>query len=352
MGRAGYDGLVNFLAECPETGELQIGASQGRAVGLRSDDTSMPLDVFVIEQPVHERGGFAIIARDRSEREQLEERVRRLQKMEMIGTLAGGIAHDFNNILAAILGYTELAMGMQPVGGKAYQNLQQVYKAGQRASHLVQQILAFSRKQDTLQQPVPVGLVALELIQLLRPSLPATIEIQSEIDSDAGSVLADPTQLHQVMLNLCDNAAHAMAATGGSLRVGVENVQLESALPTVNSELSPGEYVRFEVADTGIGITPELLARIFDPSFTTKERGAGTGMGLAVVRGVVDILDGGILVTSQPGKGATFQVYLPRADLATASPPPDEHPHQSHPEQILCIDEENERVDVISPEDG
>ena len=248
-----------------------------------------------------------------SERKRLEAQLRQAQKMEAIGTLAGGIAHDFNNILTAILGYTELALDDIRQESTAWNYLHEVRKAGLRAKTLVQQILTFSRRTEQLRTPVPLPLLIKEVLALLRASLPSTIEIRQEVTPDVGIVLGDPTQLQQVLLNLCTNAAHAMHVTGGRLEVRLEAVVVDAPMIARHPELQPGPSVCITVADTGHGIPPEVLERIFEPFFTTKGPGEGTGMGLALVHGIVTDHGGAVLVDSVIGQGTIFTIYLPRS---------------------------------------
>jgi signal transduction histidine kinase len=246
-----------------------------------------------------------------SERKRLEAQLRQAQKMEAIGTLAGGIAHDFNNILTAILGYTELALDDIRQDSHAWSYLREVRKAGLRAKTLVQQILTFSRRTEQPRIPVQLPVLIEEALALLRASLPSTIEIRQAIPQDVGPVLADPTQLHQVLLNLCANAAHAMRETGGCLEVRLEAVAIDGQVIAQHPELQPGPYVCITVTDTGHGMTPEVMERIFEPFFTTKAPGEGTGMGLALVHGIITNHGGTVLVASVVDQGTTFTVYLP-----------------------------------------
>ncbi|MEW6428270.1 MAG: ATP-binding protein [Thermodesulfobacteriota bacterium] len=231
------------------------------------------------------------------------------QKRECIGTLAGGIAHDFNNILAAIIGYTDLALTRKPGDEKWRNDLQEVHKASARAKALVRQILTFSRNQEQEKAPVQISLIVEEALKLLRASIPSTIEIRQQIQCQA-LVLADSTQIHQVLLNLCTNAYQAMQEQGGVLTVTLKEVTLEPALAQ-KYRLPAGHYVRLTVSDNGCGMDTATLSRIFDPYFTTKEQGKGTGLGLAVVHGIVEGHRGRITVQSEPGRGSTFTVHLP-----------------------------------------
>jgi signal transduction histidine kinase len=234
--------------------------------------------------------------------------------MEAIGTLAGGIAHDFNNMLSAIIGYTELARNDLPEGSRASMNLDQVLKAGMRARELVNQILSFSRNFETESEGVKVALVMNEALKLLRVTIPTTIDIRDNIECETESVFADPTQIHQIIMNLCTNAYQAMEKGGGILSVGLEPVEMNDMeiSDADNLQLAGGPYLKLTVSDTGCGMDEETARNIFDPFFTTKERGKGTGLGLATVHRIVTELKGSIMVESAPGRGTTFVIYLPR----------------------------------------
>ena len=240
----------------------------------------------------------------------IQAQLQQTQKMEAIGTLAGGIAHDFNNILSAVIGYTEIALTDIDRNSLIERNLQQVLKAGHRARDLVKQILTFSRQTDRELKPVHLESILQETHRLLRASLPSTISISQEIHSKAAA-MADPTQIHQVVMNLCTNAAHAMRESGGVLRLSLDDILIDEPMVASHAGLVPGPYMRLTIEDTGHGMTPKLLNRIFDPFFTTKDRGEGTGMGLAVVLGIVKSHGGIITVESEVGRGSTFEILLP-----------------------------------------
>jgi PAS domain S-box-containing protein len=281
--------------------------------------------------------------RAEEERQKLENQLRQAQKMESIGTLAGGIAHEFNNALAAIMGFTELAQNEVPPDGAARSHLQEVHRAGLRAKDLVQQILTFSRPGKQAREPVYVAQVVREALSLIRATLPSTITIRSHFTTETSLVLANRTQLHQVVFNLCSNAEYAMRMTGGLLEVAVATVQVGDAWATSHSQLSPGAYVRLTIRDTGHGIAPEIKDRIFDPFFTTKGVGEGSGLGLAVVHGIVTSHSGAITVESMPGEGTTCSIYLPQCvGTADDSDAPEHAEHRMAQGQgrILFVDDE------------
>ncbi len=274
------------------------------------------------------------------EKAKLEKQVRHSQKMEAIGTLAGGVAHDFNNILYPILGYTEMALDEISEGSPARENLNEIMTAAQRARKLVEQILTFSRLDHQGRIPLKIHRAVKEALNLLRATLPATIEVVQRIDENCGPVLADPTQIQQVVMNLCTNAFHAMQDHGGTLIVGLEEIQIASEdLP---GSQEPVTYVKLTVADTGYGMSKDVLERIFEPYFTTKKVGEGTGMGLAVVHGIIKGYDGDIQVYSEPGNGTTFNVYLPRIykDVKTDGRTPVKI--EKGDERILLVDDEDQ----------
>jgi len=305
-----------------------------------------PYEVEATVSPVRDSLGniinFVIVKRDVTHEIELENQLRQMQKAEALGTLAGGIAHDFNNILGIILGFTELAMLHADQEGPVLGYLEQAFKAGHRARDLVAQILAFSRHCKQERKPLQFAPVVKEILKLLRASLPTTIEIRQKILVSEGkdSVLADPTQIHQVLMNLCTNAAHAMRDKGGVLEVTLSSVFLGVEEACRITGPASANYVCLVVADTGHGIDPSIMDRIFDPYFTTKGTGEGTGLGLAVVQGIVKSHGGGITVQSEVGKGTTFKIFLPQmesgADLDNLIP-------QSMPsgrETILLVDDE------------
>ena len=283
-----------------------------------------------------------------AEKTELESQLRQAQKMESIGTLAGGIAHDFNNILSAIIGYTEIARMSTEPKSTVHRNLGEVLKASQRAKNLVSQILTFSRQTRSEFGPVQVRLIAMEVIKMLRATLPASIEVVSELTTQA-AVLADANQLHQVLMNLCTNAFQAMRADGGRLRLDLCEVRLEGTSSAAQMDnLKPGEYLKLTVSDTGAGMDRETLGRIFDPYFTTKAKGEGTGLGLSMTYGIVKAHQGAIVADSRPGEGSVFTIYLPKFENRAKSRGPEPPPQMPQGnERILCVDDQPELVGII-----
>ena len=295
-----------------------------------------------------EDGDLILLLNDVTERKRLEAQYQHAQKMESIGTLAGGIAHDFNNILTSVLGYAELASLDTPENSKAQYNLQQSIKAAHRAKDLVQQILAFSRQSKQERKPLDIEPIVKEGLKMLRASLPTTIEIRQNIEEDLGAIEADTTQIHQVLMNLCTNAAHAMSENGGVLEVSLTKFDMDAEASAASPEIEPGPYLRLRVSDTGHGMTPEILQRVFDPYFTTKEPGKGTGLGLAVVHGIVKSYGGGVTVSSEPGRGTTFDIYFPKIEPVKAPLEAgriEPLPVGGH-ERVLFVDDEKAIVEI------
>lgn len=258
-----------------------------------------------------EEGYIEGVLIDISHRKHLEAQLQQSQKIESIGTLTGGIAHDFNNILSIIIGNTELAVDNLSEGNPAHFNLEKIKSAGLRARNIVRQLLNFSRKTDQNLQPIEIVSVIKDALRFLRSMIPTTINIHQDIQAADEIILADPTQINQIMMNLCINASQAMEQTGGSLIINVEKVILDNNSVKDYPDLRSGKHIKVTVSDTGPGINPEIRDRIFDPYFTTKEVGKGSGMGLAVVLGIVKNHNAAIIVDSEAGKGATFSILFP-----------------------------------------
>ena len=288
------------------------------------------------------------IFRDITEHKKLEAQLRQAQKMESIGTLAGGIAHDFNNILYSLTGYTELALDDTEKGTRLHNNLQEVFSAAKCASDLVKQILTFSRQTEAKKKPVKVQSVVKEVIKLLKTSIPTTIEIRQNIDADCKPVLADPTQIHQVVMNLATNAYHAMREKGGVLNINVAKEKISVDDSASYPDLTPGTYIKLTVSDTGHGIGKAIIEKIFDPYFTTKPPGQGTGMGLSIIHGIVKSHGGDIKVYSEPGKGTEFYVYFPLIETKPVEPKiVSTGPVQKGSERILLVDDEEPIVRMV-----
>ena len=286
--------------------------------------------------------------RAEAQRERLEQQLRQSQKMEAIGTLAGGIAHDFNNILTAIIGYTELLRNQLKGQPGVEDRLGEISRAGARAKDLVSQILTFSRRQDRTRAPTAMAPAIDEALRLLRAAIPASIEIDVAVESDLPPVLADATQIHQIVMNLAANAAAAIGNGPGRLRVACSLVTLDEAGAKIHPDLRPGDWVRLDVEDTGCGISPEMLDRIFDPFFTTKGPGEGTGLGLSVVHGIVKGHEGAVLVESQLGVGTAFHVYFPALETRHTAPPrPNRATAGGRGEHVLYVDDEPSLVELL-----
>jgi signal transduction histidine kinase len=279
------------------------------------------------------------------ERKKAEARLRQTQKMEAIGTLAGGIAHDFNNILSSILGFTELAQMRVPKDHEIQSDLAQIFNAGNRAKDLVQQILTFSRKTDQELKPVQVRLIVLEALKLLRASIPTTINIKQNVVSKS-LVMGDPTQIHQVLMNLCTNAAHAMQEADSTLSVDLSDAEIDPLFARKHPGMEPGPHLKLTVGDTGCGIPEDVLHRVFDPFFTTKTKGEGTGMGLSVVHGIVTSHKGAITVTSEPDKGSTFTLFFPVIKPLQPLGERAESPVLKGSERVLFVDDEAPIVEL------
>jgi len=299
---------------------------------------------------VHHYEGFIDNITDRkeaeAERTRLEKQMLHAQKMDAIGTLAGGMAHDFNNILCAILGYTELALVDPQVKGASRDNLQMVLKSAHRAKDLIKRILTFSRPADTERHPLKLGAILQEGVKMLNATLPSSIAIHVDVRTDRDVVVADATEMHQVIINLGTNAGHAMKSKGGRLEYELDALHLES--DPGSPAIPAGDYVHLVVRDTGRGMSPEVVERIFEPFFTTKAPGRGTGLGLTLVQKIVGRSGGYIKVNSQEGQGTTFHIYLPQSPEPPTPALADRNEIlNGHREQILVVDDETPVLDML-----
>ena len=326
---------------------------------IYKDDDGKDKFIEVHAYPIFDKDGkitkiieytLDITERKRAEEEKLamEVQLRQSQKMQAIGTLAGGIAHDFNNILAALIGYADLAQDVVEEGSDAYEHIGGVFTAAERATELVKQILTFSRIEETELTAVRISTIVKDALKLLRASISPAIEFRQDIETSSNMVMANRTQIHQVIMNLCTNASHAMGEKGGVLDVSLDKVKIESDVATGYGTLKHGEYVKLIVKDTGCGMSSEVMDRIFEPFFTTKEPGKGTGMGLSVVHGIIKDHGGLINVESIVGEGTTFKIYLPLADVKESSETKKTDVVPGKNERILFIDDEEPIVEVMT----
>lgn len=300
--------------------------------------------------------GFLLVIRDITERKQaqkekknLEERLQQAQKLEAVGTLAGGIAHDFNNILTPILGLTEMSIHKLPDGDITKKNLKEVFRAANRARDLVKQILAFGRPSEEDKFPIQLQHIVKDAIKLIRATIPASIDIKTFLDQNCRAVFADPTQMNQLVINLCTNAYQAMQEKGGILKVSLKEKIVETSSDLLHPDMIPGPHIQLEVSDTGHGIEPKILQKIFDPYFSTKQIGDGTGIGLSVVHGIVKSHNGSINVYSEVGKGSSFEVLLPVATMDVKTEPvrTDGTTIPVGNENILLVDDEYAIVQMM-----
>ena len=311
--------------------ELQANTAKGRLIWVR-----------VVGRPEYQDGrcvNLKGIIQDITDQKKMEGQLQQAQKMESIGNLAGGIAHDFNNILSSIIGFTELALDDATKGTLLENNLQEVYTAGMRARDLVKQILAFARQTEEERKPIRVDNITREALKLIRSTIPTTIEIKENIDSNS-LIMGNPSQVHQLIMNLCTNAAQAMEDTGGILEVGLRDVELNMQPSLPLFKLKSGNYLKITVSDTGCGIAPNIIQSIFEPYFTTKGVGEGTGMGLALAHGIVTTHEGQITVDSEFGKGTLFSIYLPITKKSENNRPYEEEKPPYGTERILFVDDE------------
>ncbi|MDY6986770.1 MAG: ATP-binding protein [Thermodesulfobacteriota bacterium] len=325
---------------------LRAGEARARVFTVTCKDGSRKVIQF--KAKATDNGDQLLLYEDVTEQRRTEDRICQGQKMEAMGTLAGGIAHDFNNILTPIIVQTEVAMHLLSKDSPVQHNLQEVIKAAHRARELVKQILTFGRRGEQNRLPLKVSPALRETVAFLRSSLPANIEIKEEINVGVDVALIDPKEIHQVMMNLCTNAAQAMKKNGGGLlEVSLVDVEISAHDGGGDVDLEPGPYLKLTVNDTGHGMDQETMKRIFDPFFTTKSRTEGTGMGLAVVHGIVKNWGGRISVQSAPGMGTTFYVFLPRVDSKAIGRTEPAGPVPGGSERILLVDDDKAVMDTV-----
>ncbi len=333
--------LSRLLVDGSWTGQLTHHGKRGQELVIESSWT-------LLRDPEGHAEGVLAIYTDVTEKAKLKDQIVLAQRMESLGTLAGGIAHDFNNVLTAIVGHLDLAMRELPRDHAAYKRLEVVDRATDRAADLVNQILTFSRKREAKRVAIPLAPVVREALRLLRATLPRMIAIEERLPAEEFPVLADASQIHQIVMNLGTNAAHAMGSHG-TLAVSLEPVVVEPDAQAPRPALPPGRYMRLTVSDDGCGMDAATLERIYDPFFTTKPPGEGTGLGLSVVHGIVEDHGGVIDVTSRPGAGTTFVIHLPAAaaEAAEPAPLPPLETLRGNGQRILCVDDEHAIVDLV-----
>jgi PAS domain S-box-containing protein len=351
VGRSYFD----FLAAGPAAPAIREALAQGKpwhGALTRASSGGPPIELQVTFSPAQDPSGKVvgglITETDVTQRNALQQQVRQAQKMEALGTMAGGITHDFNNILGTIVINTELALLDLDPSAPARRPLPLVLQAAARGKDLVKQIITFSRQRAWERKPLAIAPIVREAMDLLRSTLPKEISVEETIDDGSGIVLADPSHIHQILVNLCQNAALAMRDGGGHLGVGLAPVDVDEALAGRIPDLRPGPYVRLTVADTGCGMSAETLDRIFEPFFTTREKGQGSGLGLAVVHGIVKSYAGAIVVQSRPGRGTVFNIYFPRLgeEAVAAADEPAIRPARGRERILIVEDEEGQRTSL------
>ncbi len=317
---------------------IQNGYDRFESRLFRKDGSICEVDISVQHMEIGD-GQFIAFYKDISARKQYEARMQQADKMEALGTLAGGIAHDFNNILFPMLGYAEMLKDDIAPDSTLHNHVHQIFQAAIRAKDLVQQILIFSRQGEQRRAVLTVQPIIKEALKLLRRTIPTSIDIKSAIDPSCGAVIADPTQIHQIIMNLVTNSYHALQDAGGEIYVSLEQANIES-LQTRHPELMPGQYLLLKIADTGSGIDKSIINKIFDPYYTTKEKGKGTGLGLSIVQGIVKSCNGNVFIASKVGKGTTVSVYLPIAEKEKTTVQNETEIIQGGTEKILLVDDE------------
>jgi PAS domain S-box-containing protein len=324
--------------DMPPCGELLLHRKDGSRVPVLSSHVAIVRQSNATE--------LYCLDNDLTEQKRLQADLQQAHKMEVIGTLTGGIAHDFNNILGIIAGNCELAIDDVPLWNPAHAYLQEIQKAGARGKDIVRQLLTFCRKTENTPKPMHLIPAFEDVIRFIRATIPTTIDIRHEMLATEDTIRSEPTVIYQVLMNLCNNASHAMELTGGAITIRMQNIFLDAGMPGLPAGLVSGKYIQLTVADTGPGIDPAVIDRIFDPYFTTKEVGKGTGMGLSVVQGIVNSHNGAVVVKNKPGRGATFFVYLPLTDALPAEEIWKPKILELGDETILFVDDEKSIVDM------
>lgn len=317
----------------------------GRLVSRNKDGGLFEVEATIA--PIRDENGrithYVSVQRDMTQESELKRQLRQAQKMEAIGSLAGGIAHDFNNILVPIIGHAEIALLEAGDDGQIRKSLREILKAAARAKDLVGQILAFSRQSEIEFRPLKIHIVVREAVRLLRASIPPSVNIVKRISSDCGPVMGDPSQIHQVVMNLATNAYHAIGDAGGTMTISLSQVEFDEHPTAAGHQMPPGVYIAISVEDDGCGIDKTLVDKIFDPYYTTKAQGEGTGLGLSVVHGIVTSHAGRIFVNSDPEQGSRFTVYLPRVE---------QNLREASPEAVPAITGGSEHILVVDDEDA
>ncbi len=285
---------------------------------------------------------------DISEEKRQEETLRQVHKLEAIGTMAGGIAHDFNNILGVIIGFTDLLLHNEKKGGQAKRELEQIFSAAQRATQLVKQIIAFSKQSDVVKQCVDIVPIINEALNLIRASIPSDVCLEKNITVNEALIFSDPIQIHEILMNLCNNAKHAMKEGGGTLTLSLKETENVCAEAIAHSDMKLGQYYCLSITDTGVGISPDIVDKIFDPFFSTKSKDEGTGLGLSVVHGIVESYHGTISVDSIPGERTTFAVCLPKHSKELVGEADDINGVPFVGGHILCVDDEPVMLKLLS----
>jgi PAS domain S-box-containing protein len=348
LGRRAVDVIVPPAQRSPQgdafaplfATEASLGERR-ETTGVRKDGSEFPMELAVTPVPLAQRRLYTVCLHDITERKQIEAEFRQAQKMEAVGRLAGGVAHDFNNLLNVIGGYAELLLRQLPADGPLHKKAGEIARAAEKAAALTRQLLAFSRKQVLQPRVVDMNVIVGDVERMLARLIGENIELRTDLDAALGRLRADPGQMEQVLTNLVVNARDALPK-GGRITITTRNVALDERFTREHPGSRPGPHVMLQVSDTGVGMDAETLRHVFEPFFSTKAKGKGTGLGLAMVYGIVKQSQGYIWVDSQPGRGATFQIYLPRVDEPAEAAQPAVHgAGATGSETILLVEDED-----------